>query len=308
MEFSLITMGTASASANPVRHTSAHVVTVHNHRFLVDCGEGCQMSLQQCGIPFSWIDNILISHLHGDHLFGIFGLLSTMAMQGRTAPLYIYAPAGFKVMLDFFYDQFADGVKYDINFSPLEMKGKEQIIQMRSLTVSAFPLNHRVPTFGFLFEEKAPLRNIRKELIERDNLTLTEIGALKRGEDVRRGRKKLKAEDYTYIPYIPRRLAYCCDTAPFKQLPEWIAGADLVYHDSTYADDYEDHASKYCHSTSRMAAQTAKDAGARQLILGHFSARYKDLQPMLAQARELFPDTLLAEEQHKYEIPLNRMN
>ena len=306
MEFSLITMGTASASANPVRHTSAHVVTVHNHRFLVDCGEGCQMSLQQCGVAFSWIDNILISHLHGDHLFGIFGLLSTMAMQGRTAPLYIYAPAGFEVMLDFFYANFADGVKYEIHFTPLEMKEKEQIIEMRQLTVSAFPLKHRVPTFGFLFQEKMPGLNVRKDLIEADSLTITEISALKRGEDVRRGRRVLKAADYTYIPYRPRKLAYCCDTAPFPRLAEWIAGADLVYHDSTYADDYEDHAEKYFHSTSRMAAQTAAAAGAKQLILGHFSARYRDLQPMLAQSREVFPETCLAEEQHKYEIPIIR--
>ena len=306
MEFSLITMGTASASANPLRHTSAHVVTVHNHRFLVDCGEGCQMSLQQCKVAFSWIDNILLSHLHGDHLFGIFGLLSTMAMQGRTAPLYIYAPPGFQAILDFFYANFADGVKYDINFTSLTMKVKEKIIDMRQLEVFAFPLKHRVPTFGFLFKEKEPARNIRKELIERDSLTLSEIGALKRGEDVRRGRRKLKVEDYTYIPYVARKLAYCCDTAPFKQLSQWIAGADLVYHDSTYADDYEDHAAKYFHSTSRMAAQTAAAAGAGQLILGHFSSRYKDLEPMLAQAREVFPNTLLAEEQHKYSIPIVR--
>lgn len=306
MEFSLITMGTASASANPVRHTSAHVVTLHNHRFLVDCGEGCQMSLQQCRIAFSWIDNIFLSHLHGDHILGIFGLLSTMAMQGRTAPLYIYAPKAFERILEFFNEQFADGVKYEIHFMPLEMKGKELILDMRQLQVYAFPLNHRVPTFGFLFCEKMPARNIRKELIERDSLTLTEIGSLKRGEDVRRGRKKLKVEDYTYIPYEPRSLAYCCDTAPFPQLAGWIEGADLVYHDSTYEDDYEDHAQKYCHSTSRMAAQDAKDAGAGQLILGHFSSRYRDLGPMLAQAREVFPNTLLAEEQHKYEIPLKR--
>ena len=306
MEFSLITMGTASASANPVRHTSAHVVTVHNHRFLVDCGEGCQMSLQQCKVAFAWIDNILISHLHGDHLLGIFGLLSTMAMQGRTAPLYIYAPEGFQAILDFFYLQFDDGVKYDINFVPLKMKEKEQIIEMRPLRVYAFPLNHRVPTFGFLFEEKTPALNVRKDLIEAEGLSIAEIAAFKRGEDVKRGRKKLKAADFTYRPYEPRKLAYCCDTAPFKKQPQWIAGADLIYHDSTYADDYEDHARKYCHSTSRMAAQTAAAAGAGQLILGHFSARYKDLEPMLEQAREVFPNTLLAEEQHKYVIPAHR--
>ena len=306
MEFSLITMGMASASANPVRHTSAHVVTVHNHRFLVDCGEGCQMSLQQCKVAFAWIDNILISHLHGDHLLGIFGLLSTMAMQGRTAPLYIYAPEGFQAILDFFYLQFDDGVKYDINFVPLKMKEKEQIIEMRPLRVYAFPLNHRVPTFGFLFEEKTPALNVRKDLIEAEGLSIAEIAAFKRGEDVKRGRKKLKAADFTYRPYEPRKLAYCCDTAPFKKQPQWIAGADLIYHDSTYADDYEDHARKYCHSTSRMAAQTAAAAGAGQLILGHFSARYKDLEPMLEQAREVFPNTLLAEEQHKYVIPAHR--
>ena len=299
-------LGTASASASPLRHTSCHLVRVHNHRFLVDCGEGCQTRILQCGASFSSIDNIFLSHLHGDHIFGIFGLLSTMAMQGRTAPLYIYAPEGFAAILDFFGANFADGVKYEIVFTPLKMRSKEKILDKRQMEVYAFPLRHRVSTFGFLFQEKAPLRNIRKELIGPAGLTLTEIGMLKRGENVLRGSVILRADDYTYIPYIPRKLAYCCDTAPFPALSGYVQGADLIYHDSTYGDEMDSQALKYYHSTSRMAAQTARDAGAGMLLLGHFSSRYKDLSEMLSQAREVFPESCLAEEFKTYKIPLRR--
>lgn len=299
-------LGTASASATPLRHTSCHLVRVHNHRFLVDCGEGCQTRLLQCGVGFGSIDNILLSHLHGDHIFGIFGLLSTMAMQGRTAPLYIYAPEGFAAILDFFNANFADGVKYEIVFTPLKMRDKEKILEKRQMEVYAFPLRHRVSAFGFLFQEKMPLRNIRKEFIGPSGLTLTEIGMLKRGEDVPRDGIMLRAEDYTYIPYIPRKLAYCCDTAPFPALSGYVQGADLIYHDSTYSDEMASQALKYYHSTSRMAAQTALDAGAGRLLLGHFSSRYKDLGEMLSQAREVFPESYLAEEFKTYAISQKR--
>ncbi len=307
MDFSLTILGTASASATPLRHTSCHLVRVHNHRFLVDCGEGCQTRLLQCGASFSGIDNIFLSHLHGDHIFGIFGLLSTMAMQGRTAPLYIYAPEGFSVILDFFNANFADGVKYEIVFTPLRMRTKEKILDKRQMEVYAFPLQHRVSAFGFLFQEKMPLRNIRKELIGPSGLTLTEIGCLKRGEDVlREGGAVLRAEDFTYLPYIPRKIAYCCDTAPFPALSGYVQGADLIYHDSTYSDEMASQALKYYHSTSRMAARTALDAGAGRLLLGHFSSRYRDLGEMLSQAREVFPETFLAEEFKTYKVPLRR--
>ncbi|MCF0172143.1 MAG: ribonuclease Z [Bacteroidales bacterium] len=309
MEFSLTTLGTSSASPNPLRHTSCHVVTAREHHFLIDCGEGCQMQLQRASIPFSWIDNIFISHLHGDHLFGIFGLLSTMSMQGRTAPLYIYAPEGFAAILDFFMKQFADGVLFEIVFTPLGMKGKEVILDLRTVEVSAFPLNHRVPTFGFLFREKEPQRNVHKWRVEADDLTLAEIGALKNGQDVmRENGDVLEVGKYTYIPWQPRSLAYCCDTAPFDGLAGWIEGVDLLYHDATYADDKAEMAVKYYHSTGRMAAETALAARAGRLVLGHFSARYRNLDQLLEEARSVFPDTAVANDGQKYEIPLVKLS
>lgn len=265
MNFSLTTLGTASAKPIVNQHQSAHVVNMHGRLFLIDCGEGAQVQLARYGISKGRIDNILISHLHGDHIFGIFGLLSTMAMEGRIAPLYIYAPRDFSSILKFFLGHFGEGVKFEINHIPLKSGEPEQIIHLHNCYVWAFPLNHRIDCYGFRIAYH------------------------------RMPRHEGEVEVY-------KSIAYCSDTAPFECEAECVKGVDLLFHDSTYADDNVVLAEKMFHSTSRQAASVAVAAGAGKLVLGHFSSRYKDFGLLLAQAREVFPETYLAEEGKTFEI------
>ena len=319
MEFSFLTMGTASALPTANRYPSAHILTVRERLFLIDCGEGAQMQMRKFGVSFAKIDNIFISHLHGDHLFGLFGLLSTMAMGGRTADLHIYAPGGFEKILTFFMEQFGEGIKYKIEFHPISCKEPLQIFDSRQLEAFAFPLVHRGETYGFLFREKEPQLNVHKHLIEPYKLSLYDIARLKEGKDIIREssfvdddgtevfyEETLKNEDFTYLPYKPRSFAYCTDTLPFKRLAGWIKGVDLMYHDSTYTKEFEELAKTTLHSTSASAACCAKEAGAGKLVLGHYSSRYKSLETMLEEAREIFPSVELAKEGMKFEIELEK--
>lgn len=319
MEFSLLTMGTASALPTANRYPSAHILTVRERLFLIDCGEGAQMQMRRYGVPISRIDNIFISHLHGDHLFGLFGLLSTLAMGGRSADLHIYAPAAIEKIMTFFMEQFGEGIKYNIQLHTISCKEPLKIYDSKQVEVFAFPLVHRGETYGFLFKEKEPQLNVHKHLIEPHNLSLYEIARLKEGEDVVRKatftdedgevveyEQTLLSSDFTYMPYKPRSFAYCTDTLPFKRLAGWIKGADLVYHDSTYTKEYEDLSKTTFHSTSAAAACCAKEAGAETLVLGHYSSRYKSLDGMLEEAREIFPNTHLAKEGMKFEIELKK--
>lgn len=277
------------------------------------------MQLRKYGVSFAKIDNIFISHLHGDHVFGLFGLLSTISLGGRTADLHIYAPERFSKILDFYMEQFGERSSYEIVFHPVKCKEPVQIFDSRQVEVYAFPLVHREETYGYMFKEKMPQRNVHKHLIEAHNLSLYEIARLKEGSDIVRkdtfidddGQEVeydqvLKNEDLTYLPYQPRSFAYCTDTMPFKRLSQWIKGVDLIYHDSTYTSEFEDLAKKRFHSTSRGAACCAKEANAGKLILGHFSKRYKSLDQMLEEAQEVFPNTVLANEGTKFEIELKK--
>lgn len=312
-------MGTASALPTANRYPSAHILTVRERLFLIDCGEGAQMQMRKFGVSFAKIDHIFISHLHGDHLFGLFGLLSTMAMAGRSGDLHIYAPESFGRILSFFMEEFGEGIKYKIDFHPVKCNEPVQIFDSRQLEVFAFPLVHRGETYGFLFKEKTPQRNVHKHLIGPHNLSLYDIARLKEGNDLVRTatftdedgsvveyEETLKNEDFTYLPYKPRSFAYCTDTMPFRRLAGWIKGVDMIYHDSTYTKEYEDLAKSTLHSTSAAAACCAIEAGAKKLVLGHYSSRYKSLDTMLEEAREIFPNTFLAKEGMKFEIELEK--
>lgn len=304
MEFSLTTLGTASALPTACRYPSAHVVTFRERLFLIDCGEGAQMQMRRAGVPLSRIDNIFLSHLHGDHFFGIFGLLSTYGMMGRLKPLYIYAPDGFKRTLDYFISEFGDGIKYEIVFNPVKCKEPTTIIDSRNLEIVAFPLRHRMETYGYIFREKTPQLNIYKHLIEPYGLTLREIGCFKNGEDVvREDGTLLLNKDFTYLPYSSRQIAYCSDTAPFSKLPEYVKGSDLLYHEATFGTELADIAKDTMHSTAAQAAKTAILSGSRKLVLGHFSSRYKSPSSLLVEARKQFPESYLAEEGMKFEVP-----
>lgn len=307
MDFSLKIMGSASAKPVIDRFQSAQVLSVHGRSFLIDCGEGVQVQLQRYGISIMKIDSIFISHIHGDHVFGIFGLLSTMGMLGRSTPLNIYAPVSFGPILKFFLSYYGEGVMFEIRHIALKMKEPEVIYETKSMEVSAFPLNHGIETFGFLFKEKAPQRNVWKHMLSRYEFTLTEIGTLKRGEDVIREDEVIKCEDATYVPWIPRSYAYCSDTAPFPELASWVKGADILYHETTYLAEHGDLAAKRHHSTTLQAAQCALDAGVKKLVIGHYTSRVRDAVKFENECRTIFPETYAASDGSSYDVPLVKL-
>lgn len=302
-----MTLGTASALPTANRYPSAHILTVRERLFLIDCGEGAQMQMRKAGISIGRIDNIFISHLHGDHVFGLFGLLSTLAMMGRTVPLYIYAPYRLSEILAFFKEQFGEGIKYEIVHVPVKCTAPQKILDLKSLEVFALPLQHRGETYGYLFKEKQPLRNIHKHLIEPYGLSLYEIARLKEGIDVEREGEVLKSEEFTYLPYTPRSFAYCSDTAPFKELSEWVGGVDLLYHEGTFGEELREMSVATRHSTASDAARCALDAKAGKLVIGHYSSRYKNIENLVDEAKKIFKETYPAKEGAIFDIPLNKI-
>lgn len=312
MNFTLNILGTASALPTSDRYSSAHVLDVHGRLFLIDCGEGTQMQMRRMGISFLKIDTVCLSHIHGDHIFGIFGLLSTMGMLGRTSVLNIFAPVSFRPVLDFFLKAFGEGLRFAVELHPLECKCPETVFQTRTIEVLAFPLHHRIETYGFIVREKEPAFNVKKDCIGKYGLTLAEIGTLKRGEDVVRAsatggtEEIIRSEEAAYKPYVPRSYAYCSDTAPFPELSGWVRGVDLLYHEATYPAEMKELAVKTFHSTTEDAARCALEAGAGRLVIGHYSSRFSDLTPFLEQTKAVFPETFLAHELDKVEIPLKK--
>ena len=305
MNFTLKVLGTASALPTTERYPSAQVLDVRGRLFMIDCGEGAQIQLRKAGVSFLKIEHICLSHIHGDHLFGLFGLLSTMGMLGRSSDLDIYAPASFRPVLDFFLSSFGEGIKFGINFVPLEMKEPEVVYENRTVELLAFPLNHRVDTYGFMIREKLPPYNVHKEAISRHGSSLTEIGTLKRGEDVLRpDGSVVRSDEAAYVPYVPRSYAYCSDTAPFPELSRWIAGVDLLYHEATFPAEMSEMAEKTFHSTTLQAAQTALDAGAKRLLVGHYSSRFPSVDFYLDELKTVFPNAELAHDLDEFEIPL----
>lgn len=307
MNFTVKILGTASALPTTQRYPSAQIVDVRGRLFMIDCGEGAQIQLRKAKVSFLNIEHICLSHIHGDHIFGIFGLLSTMGLLARKAPLNIFAPKGFAPILEFFKTQFGEGLLFDIHFIPLEMTSPEVVYENRTTELLAFPLNHRVETFGFIIREKMPQRNVRKEAISKYNLSLTDIGTLKGGEDVVRESIDgetivIRNEDVTYYRYLPRSYAYCSDTAPFAELPEWVRGADLLYHEATFPQEMAEMAEKTFHSTTIQAATVAKDAGVKKLIVGHYSSRFPSVDFYLDEIQTIFPEASLAHDGDVIEI------
>lgn len=308
MDFKLRALGTASAMPVPDKHQSAQVLSVHGRSFLIDCGEAVQRQMLRYRVPMMKIDSIFISHIHGDHIFGLFPLLSTMGMLSRTAPLNIYAPANFGPIIKFFISYYGEGVNFEIRHIPLSMKGMELIYHTKAIEAYAFPLQHKIETFGFLFREKEPQYNVRKECIGEYGLNLTEIGTLKRGEDViRTDGTVIKAEDAAYKPFVPRSYAYCSDTAAFPELAEWVKGVSLLYHEATYTDAFAAQAEARHHSTASQAAKCALDAGVGKLIIGHYSSRTKDESKYLEEARAIFPETYATHDGDVFDIPLKKV-
>ena len=311
MTFSLTVSGSSSALPTKDRFPTAHVLNVHERLFLVDCGEGTQMQLRRFNetIKLSRLDNVFISHLHGDHVFGLFGLMSTLDLLGRKNDLNIYGPPLLGKVLDDHLKYFGQNMSYKIAFHAVDTCSDQRVYEDKTLSVETIPLKHRVPTCGYLFREQMPPLNIRKEAIERYGLGAEEIVRIKGGENyIAPSGEIVPNVDLTYYPYMPRSYAFCSDTMYSEQVAEAVQGVDLLYHEATFLDDMRETARLTGHSTAKQAAEIAKQADVGRLLIGHFSSRYDDsfLANFEREARNIFLDTDIAEEGKIYDVPTKR--
>ena len=301
--FRIHILGCGSALPTLRHNPSAQVVELRDKLFMIDCGEGAQMQLRRSHIRFTKIGHVFISHLHGDHCFGLIGMISTFGMLGRTARLNIYATEQLGPMLQSQLDTFCERLGYEVVFHPIDTTKEAVIYEDRSLTVSTLPLEHRVPCCGFLFREKPTLPHIRKEKIDFYGIPTSQIANIKAGADWTTADGTTIPHKQLVMPAEPTRsYAYCSDTRYMPQLNERLKGVTTLYHESTYADDNLLMAEKYYHSTARQAAQVARDAQVRQLILGHYSSRYDNEERLLQEAQEVFENSMLAQENKTFEV------
>ncbi len=295
-QFHTTILGSSAAIPTSLRHTSAQVVQYHNKRFLLDCAEGTQMQLRRFKLPLMKIAHIFISHLHGDHYLGLPGLLFTYHLLGRENTLHIYAPPGMQKIIDLQYELSQLKPSFDIQYHDLT-KGEEVLYEDDRLTIESIEMVHRIPTFGFLIREKARPRNIRKKAIQKFNIPQDCMQAIKSGEDfISPSGQKIPNKEITLAPPEPRAYAFCSDTLYTESFLKQIEGVDLLYHEATFMHDKAVIAREKTHSTTIEAATLAKKAGAKKLLVGHYSARYKELEEFRKESATVFPNTLLAEE------------
>ena len=295
--FRVHVLGCGSARPSLRHNASAQVVEMRGKMLMVDCAEGTQMQLMRAKINFNKIKAVFISHLHGDHCFGLLGLISSFGLLGRTAPLLVAAPKQLEPIFHQAMPLFCATLGYDVEFMPLDTKKAAVVYDDRTLSVTTIPLMHRVPCCGFLFQEKPTLPHIRRDMIDCYGIPTSQINNIKMGAD-------WVADDGTVVPNgqlvtpadPPRSFAYCSDTKYIPTLHQRFPNVSLLYHESTYDQSYEALAEKYFHSTAAQAAMVARDAGASQLMIGHYSSRFNDEQVLLDEAKAIFPNTILAQE------------
>jgi len=299
----LTILGSSSALPTSERYPSAHVLNVHERLFLIDCGEGTQMQLRKNRLRFGKINHIFISHLHGDHIFGLYGLLSSFSLMGRKTPVHLYAPENYKQLLISHLNDFDIHLSFEIDFIPLKGNDPFLILDDKYLTVTAFPLQHRVPAFGFVFREKMADRNIIKDKIDEYQIPSVRIPAIKKGADfITPDGSIIPNADLTLPPSEPLSYAYCSDTRFFRRLASFVKGVTMLYHEATFDKSLNKLAEITGHSTSVDAAKTALKANAGCLIIGHFSSRYKNILLLVDEARSIFPATFAAIDGKSYVV------
>ena len=270
---------------------------------MIDCGEGTQMQVRHTHIHFSKIQAVFISNIHGDHCFGLIGMISTFGMLGRTAPLHIYAPAELESILNAQVELFCTGLEYNIVFHAVDTTERVVVYEDRSLIVETIPLEHRVPCCGFIFREKPALPHIRRDMIDFYNIPISQINNIKAGAG-------WTTPDGDFVPHerltvpadAPLSYAYCSDTRYLPHLHELIKGVSTLYHESTYAEDNIEKARIYHHSTAAQAAMVARDANVGKLLLGHYSSRYRDESVLLDEAKAIFPNSYLTNEKLVFDV------
>jgi ribonuclease Z len=302
-EFSVTILGSSAAVPTSTRFPSAHIVSHQYKPFLVDCGEGTQIQLRKNQIRFSKIDHIFISHLHGDHFFGLIGLISSFNLLGRKKVLHIYAPEDIKQVLDVQLAVSKTQLNYQIKFHFLNFDSKELLYENNKLEVYSFPLKHSIPTCGFLFKEKPHPRKIKKAALKIYDITDLAFEGIKNGLDFVNEVGDIVDNELLTIPGAAQKsYAYCSDTAYSESLKDYIKDINLLYHECSFMENMRSTAESKMHSTTLDAARVAVEVGAKQLIIGHFSARYKDLVPVLAETQTIFENTILASEDLKINI------
>lgn len=295
-EFQLHILGCGSATPSLRHMPSSQIIEHRGKLFMVDCGEGAQLQMMRRRLKFGKLNNIFISHLHGDHFLGLPGLISTMALHEKGSALTIHIVREGAEMLESMMKFLVGDTPFDLRFNIIDPEARRQLLyEDGSLTVSSFPLYHRVPTVGFLFEEKPKNRHIDGDSARFHGVPHYFMENLRRGDDfIKPDGTVIANARLTTDPSPSASYAYCTDTAADRRVVASVRGVDTIFHDATYGDDGEANAASYGHSTARQAADIARRAGARTLVLGHFSKRYNSEHALVEQAAEVFPGKIIA--------------
>lgn len=289
--FTVTVIGNGAAIPSAGKYHSAQVVNVSGQLFLMDCGEGTQKAMLENGINPQKLKAIFISHLHGDHFYGLFPLLETLALAQRAEPLKVFSPLPLNEVLNCIAKKLYGKRNFCVDYHPVDTNSHQKIYESQEIEVWSLPLKHRIPSSGYLVREKIPERNIYKDVIAKYNFSVGEILSIKKGADGLKDGITIPNSELTYMPYIPRSFAYCTDTVYFEELVDWIKDVDLLYHEASYAARDQELAKINGHSTTIDAATIALKAGVKKLLIGHFSLRYKDTSLLVREASSVFPDT-----------------
>ena len=304
MSLKLTILGCHSATPRVNSHPTSQFLEIKNHNFLIDCGEGTQVQLRKYSIKFSKIKHIFISHLHGDHFYGLVGLISTFRLLNRETELHIYGPKGLKEIITLQLKLSNSWTHYPLIFHQLTSTKSELIFEDKKVEVHTIPLDHRIYTNGFLFKEKIGERKLNKGAIyQHSEIEICDYQNLKIGRDfVLENGTVLKNKTLTFDPTEPVSYAFCSDTSYYPEIIPTIKNASCLYHETTFLEDKEKLATTTKHSTATQAASIAKQANVKQLIIGHYSGRYKNINSFKTEAQEIFKNTLLAETGKVFEI------
>ncbi len=303
MRAKLHIIGCGSALPTKDHFPSSQILELRDKQYMIDCGEGTQIRMQQMHLKATRLGHVFISHLHGDHCFGLIGMISTFGMLKRTADLHIHAHPDLERFLSPLLNYFCTDISFKVEFHPLNPSVHELVYEDRSVEVYSIPLKHRVPSCGFLFKEKPGLPHIKRDMIDFYKVPNFKIGKIKQGEDFITDEGEIIPNAVFTTPPTPSiSYAYCSDTAFCEKIIPIIEGVDLLYHEATFTEEEATRARQTMHSTARQAAEIAKKANVKKLIIGHYSARYRNKTVLLKEAKEVFENTELADDMKCFEF------
>ena len=296
-EFNINILGCGSALPTTRHLATSQIVDLRDKLYMIDCGEGTQVQMRRMRVRFGRLAHIFISHLHGDHCFGLPGLISTLGMLGRTGELVVHGPKEVETYLRPVMDLFCRGMEFEVRFNPVDTRSHSLVMEDRSLSVYSIPLKHRIPCCGYLFAEKAKEAHIIREMTDFYQVPVRCMKDIKQGQDYVTPEGEVVPNSRLTRPAAPpKRYAFCSDTAYNRSIIPIIEGADLLYHEATFAECDLARAKETFHSTARQAAEIARDAHVKRLVIGHYSARYEDLSELHREAEAVFPGTILGNE------------